>query len=172
MIFEKTIKPFQFLCFDFLKNYKSECFFSDFIFTLVDFLNVTINFFLVDKIIKEFFRSFLRKEMIILLKKLCNKLGTIKYDKFDIEFKFLKNQKKKKQFWNLNKKLSVKNLKRLLNFKNYSNIQIKQVKLIKLFFVFKRFSIIYPKKNIKKQLIISYKEFCNKIILLKYDYLS
>ncbi len=172
MIFEKVIKHFQFLCFDFLKNCKSEYFFPNFIFTLTDFLKNTINCIFVDKIIKEFFRSFLRKEMITLMKKLCKKLVAIKYEKIDIGLKFLKNQKKKKQFWNLNKKLSVKNLKRMFNFKNYSIIQIKQINLIKLFFIFKKFSKIHFKKNIKKEVIIHYKGFCNRIISLKLFYLS
>lgn len=96
MIFEKTFKSFQFLCFDFLKNYQSECFFFNFLYFLVNFLKVVINCFFVDKITKEFFRSFLRKEMVILLKKLCKKLVELNYEKFEIDFKFLKNLKKKK----------------------------------------------------------------------------
>jgi len=108
MIFEKVIKHFQFLCFDFLKNYKSEYFFPNFIFTLIDFLKNTINCIFVDKIIKEFFRSFLRKEMITLMKKLCKKLVAIKYEKLDIGLKFLKNQKKKNSFGILIKNYPLK----------------------------------------------------------------
>ncbi len=172
MIFEKVIKHFQFLCFDFLKIFKSECFLFYFIITLVDFLKVTLNCFFVSNIFKEFFRSFLRKETNILLKKLCKKLVEIKYEKFEIDFKFIKKLKKKRQFWNLNKKLSPLNLRRLLNFKNYPNIQLRQFNLIKLFFFFKKLSIIYFKKNNKKEINISYKEFYNRIKLLKLYYLS
>lgn len=172
MIFEKTFKSFQFLCFDFLKNYQSECFFFNFLYFLVNFLKVVINCFFVDKITKEFFRSFLRKEMVILLKKLCKKLVELNYEKFEIDFKFLKNLKKKRQIWNHNKKLSFRNIKGLLNFKNYPNIQIKQINFIKLFFIFKKFSIIFLKKNINKEIIISYKKFYNRIRLLKLNFLS
>ena len=153
---EKTNFYFLF-AFDFFQNFSLNSFFFNISFIIKNFFVCILNSFFIAKIIKEFFRRFLRKDVDIFLNKVSKKLIKNQKNPLEINIKLLNK---------LNKKRKFRDIKKIL-VKNYSNIKLISNCFMKKISILKKLFINYHKKNNKKQMNIQRQKFRNRISCLK-----
>ena len=158
------------IIFKIFQNFSLIRYFFYIIFDFRNLFEVTKDSFCITKIIKEFFRRFLREEVVFFSNKISKKLVKNSYTRLELDIKLLIKLKKKRQFGDIKKIFHFLDFSTLKKFlvKSYSSLNLILNCSMKKFSLLKKIYINYQKNNNKKQLILPSQKFRNRIGFLKF----